>query len=113
MFVRYCDICGRSLNEKLEDVLESRQYIMEVRVNGHGDILDIELCRRCKHTMYYLMQNPELLKKHVRDMKLHNRIRYLFKGRLKEDAHGTETGEKHEAQEMADEGPGEAGTEPV
>lgn len=31
----------------------------------------------------------------------------------KEDAHGPETGEKHEAQEMADEGPGEAGTEPV
>ena len=31
----------------------------------------------------------------------------------KEDAHGTETGEKHEAEEMADEGPGEAGAEPV
>lgn len=31
----------------------------------------------------------------------------------KEDAHGSETGEKHEAEEMADEGPGEAGAEPV
>lgn len=84
MFVRYCDICGRSLNENLEDALESRQYTLDVREPGCFDILDIELCKRCKHTMYYLMQNPELLKKHVRDMKLHNRIRYLFKGRLKE-----------------------------
>ena len=86
MFIRYCDICGRSLNEKLEDALESRQYTLDVRVDGCCDRVDIELCKRCKDTMYYLMQNPELLKKHARDMKLHNRIRYLFKGRLKEDA---------------------------
>ena len=86
MFVRYCDICGRNLNEKLEDALENRQYTLDVRVDGSCDRVYIELCKRCKHTMYYLMQNPELLNKHVRDMKLHNRIRYLFKGRLKEDA---------------------------
>ena len=111
MFVRYCDICGRSLNEKLEDALESRQYTVDVRVAGYGDRVNIELCKRCKHTMYYLMENQELLEKHVRDMKLHNRIRYLFKGRLKEDAHGRD--ENDQAAHMADEGPGEAGTEPV
>ena len=38
---------------------------------------------------------------------------YCDRWEQKEDAHGSETGEKHEAQEMADAGPGEAGTEPV
>lgn len=87
MFVRYCDICGRDLNEKFEDVLESSRYRLEVLDSGHMDMVDIELCKRCKHTMYYLLENPELLKKHVSDMKIHNRIRYLFKRRVKEDAH--------------------------
>lgn len=85
MFVRYCDICSRNVSEKFEDALESMQYTLDVLSSGYCDRVDIELCKRCKHTMYYLMQNPELLKKHVRDMKLHNRIKYLFKGRLKED----------------------------
>ena len=84
MTVNYCDMCGKDLTETMDDLFGSREFIVLDANSKAHDKIDMTLCYSCKKTLYYLLQNPELLKTHVREMKLGNRIRFLLKMPLKE-----------------------------
>ena len=84
MIVTYCDVCGKNTAETIDDLVYSREFIVQTANTEEPVKVGMTLCCSCKKALYYMMENPELLKTHVRDMKLGNRIRYLLKRNLKE-----------------------------
>ena len=79
MIKEYCDMCGKNIKETFEDILDSCTYMIQ-DTNSKCKIPDnLTLCSSCKETLYYLMNNPCVLRKHVKDMSFINRIRFLFK----------------------------------
>ena len=86
MIKKYCDICERDLTGAMEDLFLSRAFLMYDPNNPTNDrSCELTLCEKCKKTLYYFMENPVLLKKRVNEMRLANRVRFLFRRKIKEE----------------------------
>ena len=83
MIKEYCDICGRDIGEHESDIYGSEIVKIEIRSNLSNAKIETLMCDRCKNTLVYMMANPILIKDSARNMKLGNRIRFLFKRKLK------------------------------
>ncbi len=93
MIVNYCDICGCDTAEKnFENLYGSRKIIVMLQEINRVDMRSssIVLCNDCKKNMYYLVSNPDVLKKNISDMRISNRIRYLFKKKIRKEESDTE-----------------------
>lgn len=91
MIRQYCDICGHDLAEhSMNDLLGSRIFKVQVSDanNDARGMYILTLCNSCKGKMYYVVSNPTVLEKSIVDMKLINRIRYLFRKDIDAEVEG-------------------------
>ena len=85
MTKQFCDMCGHDLVEhSMEDLFGSRKITVQFEdVNsGNEKKWSLTLCNSCKGKMFYLVSNPVVLEKHISDMGLLNRVRYLFRKKI-------------------------------
>lgn len=85
MIKQFCDMCGHDLIEySMEDLFGSRKITVQLEdVNsGNEKKWSLTLCNSCKGKMFYLVSNPAVLEKHISDMGLLNRVRYLFRKKI-------------------------------
>lgn len=85
MVKEYCDICGYEFKDDLfsDDV---KILITTESVAWKDKSAPLTLCKGCSETLFYFLRNPALLKKHVNEMRLANRVRFLFGWKIKEEA---------------------------
>ena len=81
MIKRYCDFCGKDIDSSLETVFTSKEITFKDAL--WDSPISYLTCSECKDALFYLLDNPQILKVHIQNMKLGNRIRFLFKRKLK------------------------------
>lgn len=84
MTKEYCDICEKGLTDTPEDLFRSRKFLMQDANDPTPErTRELTLCNRCKKAMYYFMENPELLERRMSELNFANRLRFLFKQKIK------------------------------
>lgn len=82
-----CDVCGADVGDPdSENFYGGREYKIVKRCNCDDDQEDgrtLTLCMDCNAVLLYIMRNSKMFEKPVTQMRLSNRIRFLFKRPLK------------------------------
>lgn len=88
MLKHFCDICGHdTVEHSMEDLFGSRKITVQLTdINSTEErCWEMTLCNSCKERMYYLISNPVLLEKKIESLSLRNRIRCLFRKKIRQE----------------------------
>jgi len=83
-----CDVCGADVGNDSENFYGGREYKIITRHTCDDDWEDgrtLTLCTDCNAVLLYIMRNSKAFEKPMTQMRLSNRIRFLFKRQLKEE----------------------------
>ena len=83
--ITYCDGCGKDcIFTSPEDLFGSRTFFFKDANAVDSENYELTLCANCKKQLVYMLKNPSAFRQERENMRLTNRIRFLFKRSLKE-----------------------------
>lgn len=81
MVKTYCDVCEKAI---IQDTFSRRRGYTKTEFVVDGHTTRVTLCADCCDALMYLLENRTELAMWIDQMRLSNRIRFLFKRPLKE-----------------------------